>query len=901
MTIFLAENFEYFPLGWDNDYSLGRSLTIHHGGIYSAYVNTGGNSTGQAWANKTFPTTVGDFHVQCWVYVPDTTTDDNDVMLIELINTILASIKYHDSTYWLRHNNGSTIQDIGVLIPNTWHQIDAYYKYATGKIHYYIDNVQQGTDFTGYQGAHKTSNVLYIGDVSTNPDATNGNIYIDDYLIDDAAEFFTRISQGTNGYARGTSTSSTITVTLQQIPVSKDVLIATIGIANSSAIVVRIDDANGKVVWTKQIGNSQSSGDAEIWLGVVSSGASVTQTVTLTSGSADGAVTDICEYAGILIITSPLDKTALDNNSSSNPDTGTTDPTTQNHELWIGVTVTYTVSGTQTIPTNGFTLLDGTLYTHCSVAYLEKPVLSIGTAGSGTTDSASDPWVGCIATFKILLQPDPNSLIANILQSISLINWLPSSPYSHSIYIKYTGALLGIYGASDFASEIVYENNLNTLDGFNNASMLRKMADMLGLSSTAIDTATKATLDSFPFFPNLHLPMNYSSMGTNQADSILAYRYACMNLYKVAKSLNYNTTKWNGNLAWQEMKTIMDITGMPCKLNYFANGTTSHSGNRFYDENAEWMEFFIDMYEMDPINNIGALVYARDTIWVYDNLAHWYTTHYIYSPSYPNYECEGAFFHLIFGKIMADNGYSLTNWDRVLTDIKSRYLDEGWLSPQWSTSIPASSSIYCVVHHNPNNPQHRLQNTVGAIFSLQAFYQILDATSQSNWIGMLNGTTPAWQLMELYSGLFNSWRWGLSGEPYYDGATVYALPMLFLLGIVPSTASLYSPLYEYVYECWMNFDNDWAFDYKNNRIVIPVFSGVNGNGSMTFIYGSTPVTQVFSNDGVWELIFSNDWNSILSATWLRNLDPTKTYVRELGAPPIQRTTTVTFLTARRES
>ncbi len=221
------------------------------------------------------------------------------------------------------------------------------------------------------------------------------------------------------GPKRGTSTSSTISVTLSNTPTSGDVLIAVIGtdltstnFNQPSTITISSISQTG-VTWTKQVVQTDSGGsyfawyaaDVEIWLGTVSSGASTSVTITLSGSANGGAVADIGEYSGIA--TSPLDKTAVNPSStaSTSTTTGTTTTTSQASELWIGgVTVeagaTQSSSNSQP-PTNGFTLSDGSAYNSAmSVAYLQNIVSATGTASSGTTTTSSNRYVGCIATFK---------------------------------------------------------------------------------------------------------------------------------------------------------------------------------------------------------------------------------------------------------------------------------------------------------------------------------------------------------------------------------------------------------------------------------------------------------------------------------------------------------------------
>jgi flagellin-like protein len=209
--------------------------------------------------------------------------------------------------------------------------------------------------------------------------------------------------QQVHGPARGTSTSSTITVTLSNTPTSGNKLVAVIGTYrtySSTARTVSSITETG-VTWAKQTSESDSSGndvrDVEIWLGTVNSGASTSISITL-SGSPNGAVADVCEYSGLA--SSPLDRTAGTDNSGTSTSTGTTTTTAQSSELWIGGIIVEGNSA-QTSPTNGFINRDGATYNSgMSLSYLEKIVSATGTANSGTTISTSSYWNGCIATFK---------------------------------------------------------------------------------------------------------------------------------------------------------------------------------------------------------------------------------------------------------------------------------------------------------------------------------------------------------------------------------------------------------------------------------------------------------------------------------------------------------------------
>jgi hypothetical protein len=134
-----------------------------------------------------------------------------------------------------------------------------------------------------------------------------------------------------------------------------------------------------------------------IWFGVVGDGASTSVTVNLSGSAISGATANICEYSGILT-TGFLDKTSYNDGNGGTADTGTTDTTTQNEELWIG-NITGMYGYSQGTPTNGFTLLDGFYELPISQGYLEKIVSSTGAANAGDSGIATY-WGGCIATFK---------------------------------------------------------------------------------------------------------------------------------------------------------------------------------------------------------------------------------------------------------------------------------------------------------------------------------------------------------------------------------------------------------------------------------------------------------------------------------------------------------------------
>ena len=224
----------------------------------------------------------------------------------------------------------------------------------------------------------------------------------------------TLVSQGASGYARGTAViaSGTFTVTLQQAPVSGNLLILCFAGQGSTAVPYITGISQTNVTWTSQkvCPDSNIYQDTEIWAGVVSASAGTVITVTVAGGTGGmyGEIADVFEYSGLLT-SGFLDKTAYNNGAeSSSLDTGTTATTTQASELWIGCTGGVGSGGanpTQTTPTNAFTLYDGVKVAtsgsdYSSLGCFIKIASVTGAADSGATAASSSTyWTGVIVTF----------------------------------------------------------------------------------------------------------------------------------------------------------------------------------------------------------------------------------------------------------------------------------------------------------------------------------------------------------------------------------------------------------------------------------------------------------------------------------------------------------------------
>ena len=235
------------------------------------------------------------------------------------------------------------------------------------------------------------------------------------------------VQGGPSNPARGTSTSSSISVTMALTPIQGNLLIAVIGTFASSYATVSSITQTG-VTWTG-LGNPQAQfegatlnpyyEDCEIWVGVVGSSAQTSITINLAVNADFGGIADVCEWSG-LATSSFLDQVASNGNVSTGtttPDTGQTPITNKASELAIGaIMVTGSLTPTQGSPTNGFTMLDGAydgLYS--SLAYLYNILSSTGQQQTSTTIPISPTWfAGCIATFKAVSVTYTYQLVENL-------------------------------------------------------------------------------------------------------------------------------------------------------------------------------------------------------------------------------------------------------------------------------------------------------------------------------------------------------------------------------------------------------------------------------------------------------------------------------------------------------
>jgi len=199
--------------------------------------------------------------------------------------------------------------------------------------------------------------------------------------------------QGNKKVAQATS------MILDNVPIAGNVLILVWGSYAWAPVQPPLTNVvQTGVTWVRAVfsQSNASSGinmfyTVDIWYGIVGAGALPTINITGAGGS---YAWDVCEWSG-LDLASLLDQTATSKNVLN---TGTTALTTRTVELWIGGLGGNAADAS--LPTDGFTLLDGVVQNNECTCYLYKIVSAVGTAYTSVTALWNgNRCAGAIATF----------------------------------------------------------------------------------------------------------------------------------------------------------------------------------------------------------------------------------------------------------------------------------------------------------------------------------------------------------------------------------------------------------------------------------------------------------------------------------------------------------------------
>jgi len=367
---------------------------------------------------------------------------------------------------------------------------------------------------------------------------------------------------------------------------------------------------------------------------------------------------------------------------------------------------------------------------------------------------------------------------------------------------------------------------------------IKRFSEIDGYDSATVDEATKSALTNMPMLK--HLPNTWP--GYNY---FFVYKRYVLNAYRYASQWNYETAKWNKSLAYKELLETYQHNGQP-SLGY--NPTTLMAFQwtpRYYDESAETLDCFIKLGDNDA------------DLWDYIQNRFWSGSIFGYSDK-TTFECEFGFFAMVAGYYHAITGYSSPYLDRVYLDLYNKALAHGWSSVAWGT--PG------VVKHASGNPQLRLENTLGAIQALHAYCG--SSNWQSSFVSLLAGSWKAWNAL-VSSSLYSNGQFRMTSDSQVsDVATAYGMMTLFLEGIIPDAGSIAMPLNEEGYEDTVDLSpaTHFQFDYDTKSIRIPVWAG-----DIKFQFGTAVTSANFPLDGVYEVKFTDDWNTVVSVNRIQGL------------------------------
>ena len=440
--------------------------------------------------------------------------------------------------------------------------------------------------------------------------------------------------------------------------------------------------------------------------------------------------------------------------------------------------------------------------------------------------------------------------------------------WNESVNTVYLGCIMGNKTKTDL------EKAYNNLTSWKDILIWSARLQKLGIEN---ETKIKEALDNAVMVNGL--PKTGSD---DTGDYYSNYYGELLYGYHFANKYNYDKSKWNLTLAYNNYHDAWNNTGHGFRLYYSPTYTVGNL--RFYDECAETIRAFLLFYKFG-VND--ALQDAEDE-WNYINNHHWTGSFFSYTPSWEIYECEsGGFLEIISWLRCYD--FSVGNVSRLVTDTVNRYLASRWGSPQW-TYDPTNTEYYVVVHAHEANSQRRLENTVMAWSIIQGIYDSFNNTEKQWMQDLLSGYNSydlAWKLLissasGLYDSITNMFRMHSDGD-LSNYATALGTTLMFFMGIVPVNATLAVPIeelhYQYVYNM---FDPElYRFNYTAHKVMMSLLK----SGEVKFLFGTSPTNYTFTQNGIFEITFTSDWSSILNVNRVGDLPTNRHYLSQNIIPP----------------
>lgn len=453
-----------------------------------------------------------------------------------------------------------------------------------------------------------------------------------------------------------------------------------------------------------------------------------------------------------------------------------------------------------------------------------------------------------IVTFSLVTVPvkaeDP-TLAEQLYTTLNTVNW--SSPTS--FIVPHFGLI--------FARESNYDGALVAIPDFRTLLQMKRIAEIDGFNSSLLNQTVAEALE------NQQMTGHWPDI---DEDGVLVYWRFMVFAYRYADELGVDTSKWNMTLAFQE---YLDCWQNDIDFLWFnpADGTSTDYSNRYYDENAQVLSIFLKFYQ----EGVPEAVYYANQMWAHLCTSHWSGSYFPYKGTSGQVECEAGHFAETIAELYAANGYYLPNFPSyVLQDLNYKFISGGdWSGRLWSPGA-------YVVRHAESNPEKRLENTVTAWAAMHSYYAVMNDIMKSNFVKLLTGSPTAWQGLINSSNLYSEgrFRWR-ENHGYMDSATCGGAMILFLNGIVPDSGSLAIPVIDEVYQDWYSMfpASHFRFDYESQTIRIPVWAG-----KINFTFGSEPTSYNFTDNGIYEVQFSADWNNVTNATKISPLNEQNSYL-----------------------
>jgi hypothetical protein len=456
------------------------------------------------------------------------------------------------------------------------------------------------------------------------------------------------------------------------------------------------------------------------------------------------------------------------------------------------------------------------------------------------------------SSVKAQNQPTLAETIHNVLSNIN--------PYSYSSsWVALYSQIFGLCNQSTF--DEAAQQSLNLKD-YPSVIFIARLAELNNYTSQTLNNCVISALKQIPMVGSLPA----TGLSSNGQKVFSVYDRYMVNAYRYAQELG--VPGWNITQAYLDLANAYlhppakSTSGEMLWINPAAGYSSSYT-SRYYDEYAETLAMFLEFassgVKTDLVYN-GQVLNPNnfmDDVWVgTQNL--WDNQYYGYSLTAGSkaVECEMGNFAQIIAMYQNTRG-NVSYFDRVIQDLEYTLLAENFSSPIWGGTG--------FLQHSVENNQSRLEETTGALISLQMLYPYFDGAMQSNFRGMLeNGMWQGLINSSLFSG--NQFRFvnnfsDAQEEGYSDEASSLGAMALFLDGIVPGTGYL---AFNAINEAYQDYrtcfpTSQWQFNYQNNSIRIPVFAG-----NLSFVFGSQEVTQNFPTSGVYQVQFAGDWNSVSS-------------------------------------